>query len=233
MPKESSYANFTPILTDKVRGIDDPGGSPATGNIVLQAVLDLFLANMAGATFTELVQDVVGALLSDQTEFDFTYNDAGNAEALALVAASVALTKLATQSQSTIVGRAAGAGTGSPTALSAVQAGNIINGTYADAGNSGTSKTLHLADGRWQKLTLTGNCTVTVDDWPAAGTLARLTLEVVQGAGPYTLAFTGGKVPQNGAVSLTQTSGDTTLIDLYSRDGGTTVFVVYGPWYDT
>lgn len=33
MAKESTYSTITPVLTDYIRGIDDPGGTPATANI--------------------------------------------------------------------------------------------------------------------------------------------------------------------------------------------------------
>lgn len=45
--KTTGLSAFTPVLTDLVYGVDDPGGTPASGKLTLQSVMDLFEANMA------------------------------------------------------------------------------------------------------------------------------------------------------------------------------------------
>ena len=44
--QEQTFGTFTPISTDYLRGIDDPGGSPASGNILISA-----LTTLLGGTF--------------------------------------------------------------------------------------------------------------------------------------------------------------------------------------
>ena len=63
-------------------------------------------------------------------------------------------------------------------------------------GNSGTSKTLSLANGTFQTVTLTGNCTFTM---PTVVTGQSFILKVYSGAGGYTATFTGVKFPGNTA----------------------------------
>lgn len=46
----NSYANATPILTDKLLGTDDPGGTPLTRNFLFSAIRDLVQANLTKAT---------------------------------------------------------------------------------------------------------------------------------------------------------------------------------------
>lgn len=45
--KATGLSPFTPVLTDIVYGVDDPGGTPVSGKLTLQSVMDLFEANMA------------------------------------------------------------------------------------------------------------------------------------------------------------------------------------------
>lgn len=40
--KDSQQSTVTPVLTDKVRGLDDPAGTPATVTFLLSAIKDLF-----------------------------------------------------------------------------------------------------------------------------------------------------------------------------------------------
>lgn len=58
-----------------------------TGTDSWYAFGDLEWASMDAAT-TEIVQDIVGAMFTDSTGIDFTYNDAGATETLAIAAAS-------------------------------------------------------------------------------------------------------------------------------------------------
>lgn len=69
----------------------------------------------------ERAQDAVGAILTDSARIDFTYTDAAPTITADLIADSVSNTYLANMADSTIKGRASGAGTGDPTDLSAAQ----------------------------------------------------------------------------------------------------------------
>lgn len=81
---------------------------------------------------------------------------------------------------------------------------------YYDAGNSGTSKTINWSNGIYQKLTLTGNCTLTFSN-PVNG---RLYLKVIQGSGPYTITWPTIKWENTTAPTLTTTNAATDLIVL-------------------
>ena len=52
MPKQSTYATFTPILSDYIGATDDPGGTPVHGNVTLTSLRDLLEANLTKATIT-------------------------------------------------------------------------------------------------------------------------------------------------------------------------------------
>lgn len=78
--------------------------------------------------FNEAAQDAVGGILTDSSRIDFTYSDAGNTITADIITASVANSFLANMAQSTIKGRAEGAGTGVPTDLTPTQVASIIDG---------------------------------------------------------------------------------------------------------
>lgn len=64
----------------------------------------------------------------------------------------------------------------------------IVSTTEYDNGNSGTSITINFNNGNQQKLTLTGNCTISFTAPSTGVTSIRLT--IVQGAGgPYTITW--------------------------------------------
>lgn len=77
----------------------------------------------------ERAQDAVGTILTDSSRIDFTYNDGANTITADVITDSIGNTFLANMAQSTIKGRAAGAGTGDPTDLSAAQVIAILAGT--------------------------------------------------------------------------------------------------------
>lgn len=102
---------------------------------------------------------------------------------------------------------------------------NVINGggeTYFDAGNSGTAITLNLANGNVQKLTLTGNCTITLTS-PASGAYRSLLLYVFQdGTGSRTITWPGSVKWGTAGVPILSTAAtkmDKILLD--TVDGGT------------
>jgi hypothetical protein len=110
---------------------------------------------------------------------------------------------------------------------------SVINGggeTYFDAGNSGTAKTLDLVNGNVQKLTLTGNCTITLTG-PTTGAFRSLLLLVFQdNVGTRTITWPGSvKWGTAGAPTLSTgvTKMDKILLD--TVDGGTTWYGAAGP----
>lgn len=83
----------------------------------------------------ERVRDVIGAALVDSPTIDFTHDDGADTITADVKANSVDNTLTADMAQSTIKGRAAGAGTGDPTDLTPAQVVAII--TAADGAGSG------------------------------------------------------------------------------------------------
>lgn len=101
--------------------------------------------------------------------------------------------------------------------------------TYFDVGSSGTATTLNLANGNVQKLTLTGNCTLTLGA-PAAGAMRSLTLLVFQdGTGARTIAWPAAvKWGNPGVPVLSVAAGKMDMISLFTVDGGTTWYGIAG-----
>lgn len=89
----------------------------------------------------------------------------------------------------------------------------ILAGIY-DNGNSGTSKEINWANGDMQKLTLTGNCTLTYANAVAG---QRLTLLLFQDAtGGRTLTLPTSKYPQGVApVYITTASAKNAIVVIY------------------
>lgn len=109
---------------------------------------------------------------------------------------------------------------------------SVTNGggeTYSDAGNSGTAITLNLANGNVQKLTLTGNCTITLTS-PASGAMRSLTLLVFQDAtGSRTITWPASvKWGNAGTPTLTTTASKMDMISLFTVDGGTNWYGALG-----
>lgn len=109
---------------------------------------------------------------------------------------------------------------------------SVTNGggeTYFDAGNSSTAITLDLANGNVQKLTLTGNCTITLTS-PSSGAMRSLTLLVFQdGTGSRTITWPGSvKWGNAGAPTLTTTASKMDMISLFTVDGGTNWYGALG-----
>jgi hypothetical protein len=96
------------------------------------------------AALPESAQDAVGTILTDTATIDFTYNDAVGPTITADVKTdSITNTLLANMAQTTVKGRAAAAGTGDPTDLTAVQLVAIL----ATADGAGSGLDADLLDG--------------------------------------------------------------------------------------
>lgn len=82
---------------------------------------------------------------------------------------------------------------------------NYTETRYA-IGSSGTAKTLDLANGTVQTVTMTGNCTFTMPAQPGAGLSKSFVVLANTGAGGFTGTFTGVKWPAATAPVLTATA---------------------------
>ena len=87
------------------------------------------------------------------------------------------------------------------------------------------SVTLDRSNGEVQRVQLTGNVTLSVTNWPAAGQMGRLVLEM-QNTGAYNItAWPSGTIwPGGVAPTITSGSGKKDIIILMSFDGGTTIY---------
>lgn len=92
-----------------------------------------------------------------------------------------------------------------------------LNGSYTEGvvaiGNSGTSKTFSLADGTFQTVTMTGNCTFTM---PTATAGKSFVLVINTGAGGFTGTFTSVKWSAGTAPTLTTTASKYDLLSFFS-----------------
>ena len=93
-----------------------------------------------------------------------------------------------------------------------------------DNGNSGTTKTIDLSEGQRQKITLTGNCTVTFSN-PDVGIY---TLKVIQDAtGSRTLTLPSGKWVGGSAYTPTSDASAEDILSIY-YDGSAYYYSVVG-----
>lgn len=212
----------------------------------------------SGTSYTdEQAQDAVGAMLDSTLEYDdatpvlrraaltgdVTASAGNNATTIANDAVTNA--KAANMAQSTIKGRAAGAGTGDPTDLTATQATAILDNMVGDSGAGGTKGLVPApaaadaaagkylkADGTWEvppavgvaegRLTLTSGTPVTTADVLTAGTL-------------YYTPYLGGRIRiydgtrwkvytfTERSLALTLTSGKNYDVFIYDNSGTLTL----------
>lgn len=162
----TTVSDFTEATQDVVGAFVVAGANISSvysdgGNTLTLSVAGLTSTSISD--FTETVQDVVGALGFGGSGLTYTYSDVGNtavinvnvdsttieinADTLRLSDNGVSNAKLADMAQSTIKGRAAAAGTGDPTDLTATQVrtllgvGSTLFDHFADAGNTTTVET--------------------------------------------------------------------------------------------
>lgn len=87
--KLTGLSGFTPVLTDELYGVDDPGGTPVSGKVTLTSLRDLLQANITALTIDSQVtldSDAANTLaLRNSTNAQAfnvynTYTDASNYE---------------------------------------------------------------------------------------------------------------------------------------------------------
>jgi hypothetical protein len=99
-----------------------------------------------------------------------------------------------------------------PTITAATLAGATTESVF-DIGNSGTAQTLTLANGTFQRVTLTGNCTFTM---PSAVAGQSFILQVRTGAGGFTGTFTGVRWSGGVAPIVTTTASRMDIVSFLS-----------------
>lgn len=144
----------------------DPGAGLADGRIWYDTALDVLRLRANGATVSlaagagysdEQAQDAIGTILVDSARIDLTYNDATPSITADLLTDSVDNTFLSNMVQSSIKGRAAGAGTGDPTDLTAAQVKTLLAVAPADITFAATTRLLGratAAGGPGEEITL-------------------------------------------------------------------------------
>ena len=89
---------------------------------------------------------------------------------------------------------------------------NYTETLYA-IGNSSTAVTISLANGTYQTVTMTGNCTFTM---PSVGAGKSFVLQVNSGTGTFTGTFTSVKWPNNTSPTLTTTASRWDILAFFS-----------------
>lgn len=113
------------------------GAGTLTGTVSLAAFSTTNLSEGANLYFTdERAQDAVGTILADTSTIDLDYSDATPSISASVIADSISNTLLSNMADSTMKGRAVGAGTGDPTDLSLAQIAAIASA--ANIGSAGT-----------------------------------------------------------------------------------------------
>lgn len=152
LPKHNFAGSAGPAVTD-----DGPDGNYTPGSLWLDTVgrtLSVLIdgSNDAadwlqlGGYTDEAAQDAVGGILVDSSEIDFTYNDGTPSITASLVAASVALSKLASITQGRLLGNAGGS-PASPAEITITNALDMVGSTRGGLAYRGASTWDLLAPG--------------------------------------------------------------------------------------
>lgn len=103
-----------------------------------------------------------------------------------------------------------------------VSNGKVVYEAEYDAGNSGATKTIDIANGTTQKITMTANCVFTIATPPAGATIK---LNIVQnGTGGWTFTFGGNVNYQSDIAPVLITTANTSSI-LQGYSNGTVIFL--------
>lgn len=102
---------------------------------------------------------------------------------------------------------------------------NDVFASTNDAGNSSTAITIDWSLGRVQKVTLTGNATITHSNMVAG---LVYTLELHTGAGSFTGTFASTNWASGAAPTITATAAKLDMLTFTKTIGGTILGVVFG-----
>ena len=109
---------------------------------------------------------------------------------------------------------------------------NRIYGQIHTVTNAAGTYTLNLEDGPYQTLTVVGDTTLRLTGWPATGKYASVRMAFKSNGDTHTVTFAtigGGSVVLVGSITnpiSTGTDATTlTIVDAWSIDGGSTVYV--------
>ena len=134
-------------------------------------------------------------------------------------------TGVATALASALNGSGAVAGTTSPTFVTptlGVATATSFATTRQAHGNAGATETFDRANGDTHTATLDANLTVTLSGWSASDTLSSMLLGLTQdGTGSRTVTWPAAVVT---APTITSTASAITWVNLWTTDGGTTVY---------
>jgi hypothetical protein len=96
-------------------------------------------------------------------------------------------------------------------------------------GNQSGAVAINYTSGQYATMTATGNISsITVSNWRASGTPSWMTIEITQdGTGGRTLTLGSAyKTPNGSGITLSTGAGDVDTLHLFTRDGGTTIYVI-------
>jgi len=91
---------------------------------------------------------------------------------------------------------------------------------YKDHGDTNSALTIYAYDASWHRIRVTGAFTLTIAGWRESGVPDSLTIELVNGASSAVTWATALKTSGAGGLSLTVAGTD--VIEVSTRDGGTT-----------
>lgn len=200
-------------------------GAPTFAAVSLTADVSGILPLANGGTGLNTSASTNGQLLIGRTDTGVltlaTLTGTANQVVITNAAASITLSlpqSIATSSTPQWARLGLGTGAGATAVLTTT--GTFDTG-YLNAGNSSTTLTINLLSGMTQKITLTGNCTFTINN-PIAGTVYTLVL-VQDGTGSRTVTWPAAVVWQGGAApTLTTAAGKADIITLVYN--GTTYY---------
>jgi hypothetical protein len=175
--------------------------------------------------FTEAAQDVIGALLADSSTIDFTYNDAGNAETVAVIDNS--------STQKVVVSKG-GTTTGTRKQINFVEGSNVTITTSDNSGSDRVDVTIAASGGGGMSNPMTTAGDIIYGG--ASGAPTRLgvgtdghVLTLASGVPTWAAGGGGGSVtPKYRIQAIFSTTSGSTLDDRFTKTVGTGASITGG-----